>query len=388
MFYPTAFSDWGDSEYEAIQRVLESGRFTMGEEVEAFEAEFAAFHKMKHGIMVNSGSSANLIMVQALVQGSRKDYSWQFKPGTTVLVPALAWSTTYAPFVQAGFELKLMDCDASWCFRDVPNPLSFVAVGVSILGVPAVNTAALKDRVAEYGGVLLEDNCEALGAHYPGDKLCGTLGLMNSFSFYYSHQISAVEGGMILTNDDECARLCRILRGHGWTRDVDPPTRFEDEYNFTHFGFNVRPLEMHAAVARVQLKRLPGFIDKRRQNLKYFHEQTKGLPIEHQNAHGLRTSPFGLAFTVDLNKTRVWTGPGESAEARSRLVSALRRNGVDCRLPTGGSFARHPYGKPWEGQFTPNADRIHDTGLFLGNAPFLIYDKIDCAVRVLREVLT
>lgn len=390
LFYPTAFSWWTDEEHDAMASVIASGRFTMGEQVEAFEEEFAAFHKMKHGIMVNSGSSANLIMVQALLNREDSIYGDHIHGGGPrdaghyALVPALAWSTTYAPLVQAGFTPLLMDCDGSWCFSEthppslskMMSPIARLAIGVSILGVPAVGMEVLRKQMEEYGGVLLEDNCEALGAQYPGQAYCGTLGLMNSFSFYYSHQISAIEGGMVLTDDDECARLCRILRGHGWTRDVDPPTRFEDEYNFSHFGYNVRPTELHAAVARVQLRRLPLFIQNRRANLKHFHELTRGLPIAHQAAHGLRTSPFGLAFTV------------RSIELRAELVRKLRLASIDCRLPTGGSFTRHPYGQSWAYQKTPNADLIHDTGLFLGNAPFLIPDKIERAVKVMREVLT
>jgi CDP-6-deoxy-D-xylo-4-hexulose-3-dehydrase len=368
--FPTAFSEWDEHEYNAIQRVITSGRFTMGPEVEAFEEEFAGFHKMKYGIACNSGSSANLLMIAALF--AKKDQP--LKRGNQVIVPALAWSTTYAPLLQYGLRLKVVDCDATWC-SDLPDVAgSSLVVGVSILGNPAPLNF-LKVAIESHGGYFIEDNCESLGAYHAND-LCGTFGLMSSFSFFHSHQISAIEGGMVLTNDAECAKLCRILRAHGWTRDVEPPTSFDDSYRFTHFGYNLRPVEMHAAIAREQLKKLKGFIAARQKNLILFRELTKDLPIKLQVIRSLDPSPFGLPFTVD------------SSETRLKLVASLAEEGIDSRLPTGGSFTRHLYGAPWREQYpTPNADRIHDTGLFIGNAPFDISDKIERAVAVMKKVL-
>ncbi len=368
-WYPTAFSAWGKEESEAIQRVVLSGRFTMGDEVAAFEEEFAAFHKMKYGIMCNSGSSANLLMVSTLF--NKKDKP--LKRGDLVLVPALAWSTTYAPCVILGLRLKLVDCDNTWCsgLPDVRG--AQLVVGCSILGNPGPLNF-LKVAIESHGGYFIEDNCESLGAKY-GDDYCGTFGLMNSFSFFHSHQISAIEGGMVLTNDPECARLCRILRAHGWTRDVDPPTSFDNSYNFSHMGFNLRPVEMHAAIAREQLKKLKGFVAARQKNATLFRQLTKELPITHPVIRTMDPSPFGLPFTV------------ASSEVRLKLVAELREAGIDARLPTGGSFRLHEFGKPWRNQETPKADLIHNTGLFLGNAPFDISDKIELAALVLRQTL-
>jgi len=373
-WYPTAFSLWGDEEYEAIGRVVQTDRFTMGEEVAAFEREFADYHGMKHGIMVNSGSSANLIMVAALFALGR------LQRGDKVLVPALAWSTTYAPLIQHGLDLELVDCDGTWCAFD-PEPLDHedikLIVSVPILGAPQVYANTQRMVADTWCIPMVEDNCEALGASVHGHP-CGTRGLMNSFSFFYSHQLSAIEGGMVLTDDDDCARMCRILRAHGWTRDVEAPKSFDEEYNFTHFGYNVRPVEMHAAIARCQLRKLKDFVDARRANLKFFHSRRDyyGLPIKLQQVKGLYTSPFALPFMV------------ETSELRNKVVVALRAADIDCRLPTGGCFQMHPYGAPWRDQATPNARRVHETGLFLGNAPFAIEDKIDRACQIIQAALT
>lgn len=369
--YPTAFSLWGAEEHAAIQRVVASGNFTMGEEVAAFELEFAAWHGMKHAVMVNSGSSANLIAVAALFHLQDKP----LMPGGKVLVPAIAWSTTYSPLVQHDLQLILLDVDDTWNADPKGPRLSReiygarLIVACSILGNPG-HLKRWQEMADGLGAYLLNDNCESLGA---GD--CGTYGLMSTHSLFWSHQLSAIEGGVILTNSDECANLCRMLRAHGWTRDVKPPQTFADEYDFQLMGYNVRPLEMHAAIAREQLKKLPGFIKARQENYDHFVAATDRISgIQHPRRNGIM-SPFGLHFTVP------------STEVRQQLVTELREHGIDCRLPTGGSFRRHKYGEPWAHQMTPNADRIHDCGLFLGNAPYDISELIDEAVTVMRRVL-
>jgi CDP-6-deoxy-D-xylo-4-hexulose-3-dehydrase len=376
--FPTAFSLWDDSERAAIERVIKSGQFTMAGEVAALEREFADFHGLRHGIMVNSGSSANLIAVASLFHKKhqplrRHDDSWR---GLNAIVPALAWSTTYAPLVQHGLNLILADCDATW---NAPIPsraamLPRVAVICSILGNPCYGEEweklAIDDSI-----YLIEDNCESFGAIDAQGQLCGTRGILSTFSFFYSHQISAIEGGMILTDNDELAGLCRMLRSHGWTRDIKKPERFEDEYDFQVMGYNVRPLEMHAAIAREQLKKTAQFQAARWANYVAFRNMTMRLPITLPALRGA-PNPFGLHFTVNGGQ-----------ECRRRLVGALRAAGIDCRLPTGGSLGRHCYGFPWANQPTPNADLIHDTGLFCGNAPYSIEEKIHRLAEVIRETL-
>lgn len=370
--YPTAFAFWGTEEDAAIKRVLASGRLTQGPEVAAFERELADFHGRRHAIMVNSGSSANLVATAALFHLSDRP----LKRGDRALVPAIAWATTYAPLVQHGLDLVLVDVDASWNadpFRFTDPDGVRLVVGCSILGNPA--PLAQWNTIA---GVLdahfINDDCESLGASVDGHTT-GAHGLMATESFFFSHQLSAIEGGAILTDDDECATLCRMLRAHGWTRDVYEPATFEDEYDFRLMGYNVRADEIRAAVAREQLRKLPGFIKARRENAALFDRLAAGLPITRPAQNGV-PSPFSIHFTVDGGQ-----------EARRRLAGALRQAGIDCRLPTGGSFRKHAYGAPWAAQATPNADRVHDTGMFLGNAPWPIPDLIERAVEVMRRTL-
>lgn len=374
--HPTAFSSWSDEEADAIGRVVESGQYTMAGEVLAFEAELAAYHRVKHAIAVNSGASANLVAVGAMFHLDKNP----LKRGDRVLVPALAWSTTYAPLVQHGLTLKLMDCGNDW--NASPNGLygfSDVAliVDVPVLGNPS-HAAAFERRAAENGILMLQDACESIGARAPGGRLMGTFGLMGTVSFFWSHQLSAIEGGAILTDSDQCAELCHMLRNHGWSKGTSrQPPGFAGEYDFQVMGWNVRPLELHCAIARAQLKKLETFKRHRAVNWIDFYNRTKHLPVWFQEMGEGEANPFGIAFTV------------RDVVMRSRLAVALRENGTDCRPPVGGSFSKHPYSgdASWTGS-TPNADRIHETGIFLGLAPWPMGAIIEKTAQIMEEVLT
>lgn len=365
--YPTAFSGWGAEERAAIDRVCASDQFTIGYECDQLEREFAAFHGMDFAIACNSGSSANLLAIAALCETGR------IKSGDVAAVPALAWSTTYAPLVQHGLDLALIDCDATWNAWAVPSEIDLL-VACPVLGNPAHIEGAI-EQASQRGIPTVVDCCESVGARGMSGRMIGTLGIVNTFSFYYSHQLSAVEGGMVLTNDPDIARACKMLRSHGWTRGLRMVQEFGDEYRFEMFGYNLRPVEMHSAVAREQLKKLLSRIIDRQRNYSHWLSQVSGLPITVPELRGGAISPFCLHFCV------------ADRMVRQRLANALRAQGIDCRPPIAGSFRRQPYGANWSSQKTPVADQIHDRGMALGNAPFPIPHLIDKAVAVMREVL-
>jgi CDP-6-deoxy-D-xylo-4-hexulose-3-dehydrase len=289
-------------------------------------------------------------------------------------VPALAWGTTYAPLVQNGYDLVLADCDDSWCSGvAVTRRIIDLNVSCSILGNPA------EQQMLE--AATLNDDCEAFGATIDG-KPTAAFGTVATQSFFWSHQLGAIEGGACLTDDDELADLMRSLRDHGMDRWEAKSRTFDTEYCFTHFGYNVRPVEMHMAIAREQLKKVAMHRTARRKNWNYFVTLASRLPIRIPTmGHGM--NPFGLHFEVHPIVPDIVNGT-----LRRELAGALRAADIDCRLPTGGSFRLHPYGKPWADQKTPRADRIHRTGMFLGNAPYDISDKIEKAVEVMRESLS
>lgn len=368
--YPTAFSLWGDEEKCAIARVVKSGRFTMGHETSMFESELAAHCRRKFAVCVNSGSSANLIAVAALTLSSPPP------PVPRAFVPAVAWATTYAPLVQHGFDLELGDVDESWnAVVDVRKQPGII-VGCSILGNPA-NLAACEEAAARFRARFLNDNCESMGALINGRPV-ESFGDVATLSFFYSHQLSAIEGGAILTDDEELDRLCRMLRDHGMTRTVEAAKNFDSEYDFRVMGYNVRPLELHMAVAREQLLKQEHHRDFRQLNCSTFRRMIAALRIDDRIELPKLTgvcNPFGLHFLCP------------SREARGRIAQALRAASIDCRMPTGGSLRMHRYGAAWASQQTPRADEVHRRGMFLGNAPFDITDKIARATKVIKEAL-
>ncbi|RAU21892.1 pyridoxamine 5-phosphate oxidase [Paramagnetospirillum kuznetsovii] len=385
MFYELAAPTWGPEEAAAAKAVIDSGFYTMGANVKAFEEEFAAYHGVKHGIMVNSGSSANLIAVAALAYKSERP----LQRGDEVIVPVISWATTYHPLQQYGLKLRFVDVDLQTLNMDVAQlekaltPKTRAIVAVSILGNPAALdvTRAFADK---HGLYLLEDNCESMDAELGGKK-CGTFGHLNTFSFFFSHHISTMEGGIILTDDTELAHLSRSLRAHGWTRDLpnDSPVfqkkgnDFFEAYRFVLPGYNVRPLEIEAAIGREQIKKLPGFTAQRRKNLALFQKlmgNDDRFIIQKENG---KSSAF--SFTIILNPARKID--------RNKVFAALKDADIGYRIITGGNFLRHDVIKHYDyevvGGAVPNADLAHDHGFFVGNHPFDLTEQI----TRLREVL-
>ncbi|WP_448207976.1 DegT/DnrJ/EryC1/StrS family aminotransferase [Azospirillum sp. sgz302134] len=387
MFYELAASTWGVEETEALQRVIASGRFTMGEHVAAFEREFADWFGVRHGIMVNSGSSANLISVAALAY--KKDRPLQ--RGDEVIVPAISWATTYHPLQQYGLKLRFVDVELETLNMDVSKleqaltPKTRAIVPVSILGNPAA-LDVIRAFADAHGLYVLEDNCESMGAELNGRKT-GTFGDLNTFSFFFSHHISTMEGGMVLTDDLELAHLCRSMRAHGWTRDLPPDTPLFERTSSDHFeayrfilpGYNVRPLEIEAAIGREQLKKLPAMIAARRKNMALFQSLFAGderFVIQRENG-----ASSSFSFTIVLNPAR---NPD-----RERVFAALKEADIGFRIITGGCFLRHDVLKHYDYEIVDrieNAYTAHDLGFFVGNQPFDLTPQIERLRAVLDRV--
>ncbi|MBF0612871.1 MAG: DegT/DnrJ/EryC1/StrS family aminotransferase, partial [Magnetococcales bacterium] len=284
MDYHLSESSWGDEEIQAIHEVIAGNRFTMGEKVLAFENAFAAHFGMRHAVMVNSGSSANLVAVAALFY--KKDRPLQ--RGDEVIVPAISWSTTFYPLQQYGLRLRFVDVELDTLNMDVSRleealtPATRMVVGVSILGNPAA-LDTMRDFCDRHGLYFLEDNCESMGAELNGQR-CGTFGDLTTHSLFFSHHIATMEGGVIMTNDDELWQLCLSLRNHGWTRGLpEDSTIFEkrqddffEAYRFILPGYNVRPLELSGAIGLPQLAKLDGMVAARRANGQFFQQLFQG----------------------------------------------------------------------------------------------------------------
>ena len=260
---------FGEEEIAAAVDVLRSTQVTQGAKVKAFERAFAGG---MHGVAVNSGSSANLLLVSALTNPTTPN---RLHPGDEVIVPALSWSTTVWPLIQCGLVPVIVDIDPG-TFNISPEhveraigPRTRGLMPVHVYGNPC-DMDALTVITDAHGLELIEDCCEALGATYAGHPV-GTFGRGGTFSFYYSHHMTTLEGGMVLTYSTRLAERMRILRAHGWTRDVEFPEHYAHEgmdprFTFVDMGYNLRMNEVQAAIGLVQLPKLPGFVAQRRDN--------------------------------------------------------------------------------------------------------------------------
>ena len=384
MFYELASSTWGREERDAIAKQLQEDRLTMGPAVRSFEREFAAKFGVTHAAMCNSGSSANLVAVASLFHV--KDRPLQ--RGDEVIVPALSWATTYHPLQQYGLRLRFVDIELDTLNIDVTQleaaltPRTRMVVAVSILGNPAA-LDVLRAFCDRHGLYLFEDNCESMGASL-GGKPCGTFGHINTFSTFYSHHMSTMEGGLIVSDSEELDHLARAIRNHGWTRDVPSgspiyearPADMAELYRFILPGYNVRPLEMCGAVGSVQLRKLDASIAARRRNAERFVRLFAGDPrFIIQREHGVSS---WFCFTIILNP--------ELTVERKQVTDALVRADIGFRMITGGCFLRHDAVKYYDydsvGEIV-NANLAHDRGFFVGNHPRDLAPQIDR----LREVL-
>jgi len=388
MDFKLASSTWGNEELNAIQRVIDSNIYSMDKEVHNYELNFADFFNSKHCVMVNSGSSANLLMIAAMC--FTKDDTRRLSRGDEVIVPAVSWSTTYFPLQQYGLKLVFVDIDSDTLNfnldaldRAITDKTKAI-LAVNLLGNPN-DFDAINSLIKGRDITLLEDNCESMGAQFKG-RFAGTFGLMGTFSSFFSHHIATMEGGCILTDDEEIYHILLSLRAHGWTRNLpkknhvtgvksDDP--FEESFNFVLPGYNLRPLEMSAAIGTEQLKKLPGFISNRRDNAEYFQELFSDHPfILIQKEIGL-SSWFGFSLILKEN----------APLSRKSLVERLTNNGVECRPIVTGNFLKNKavleyFDYEVCGTLT-NAEYLDQQGLFVGNHQIDIRNNI----KFLSELL-
>ena len=375
---PLANSNWDNKELNAIQKVIASKKFTMGPMVKKFEFNFAKFFGSKYAIMTNSGSTANLLMVASLFM--KKGIN--IKKGDEVIVPAVSWSTTYFPFHQYGLKLVFVDIDSDTLNLDL-NKLkkaigkkTKIICAVNLLGNPN-DFSQLKKIAKKNNIIVLEDNCESMGAKFK-KKYTGTYGLMGTFSTFFSHHISTIEGGVVVTNDKELYHILLSLRAHGWTRDlpvnnlitgIKSSDNFYESFNFVLPGYNVRPLEFSGAIGIVQLKKLNYFLKIRRDNAKYFKRLFSNHPFISIQKECGESSWFGFSLLIKKN----------SIIKRKKIIDLLKRNDVEVRPIVTGNFLKQPALKYINYKVSGKieaAQYIHQNGIYIGNHPINIKNKL------------
>lgn len=386
MQYELASSSWDEKEIEAIQKVIKSNVYTMGDKVAQFEKDFANFTQNKYCVMVNSGSSANLLAIAALFYKKENP----LKQGDEVIVPAVSWATTYYPLYQYGLKLKFVDIDLetlNFNLKQLEKAITSetrLIFAVNLLGNPN-NYDKINELIKNKNIYLLEDNCESLGGIYKNKQL-GSIGLMGTYSTFFSHHMATMEGGLIGTDDEELYHLLLSLRSHGWTRHLPKENQlckksniaFEESFRFILPGYNVRPVEMMGAIGIEQLKKLPEFLNYRRENAKYFQSLFKNDDRFIIQKEIESSSWFGFSFIIKDKNIK-----------RENIIEKLTNANIDTRPIVSGNFARKEVVKWFNYEIfgdLKNADIIDKQGFFVGNHQFDIKDKLDYLYKTLKEI--
>lgn len=386
--YALASSTWDENEYSAIQRVIDSDMFTMGKEVAQYEKDFAEFFGSKYALMVSSGSTANLLMIASLF--FTKNETLKLKRGDEVIVPAVSWSTTYFPLQQYGLKVKFVDIDRQTLNMDLDKLEAAITdktraiLSVNLLGNPN-DFARMNEIIADRDIFILEDNCESMGATIDG-KQAGTFGVMGTYSSFFSHHIATMEGGCVVTDDEELYHILLCIRAHGWTRNLPKFNKvsgeksddaFEESFKFMLPGYNVRPLEMSGALGIEQLKKLPYFIETRQKNAELFQSFFVNHPfIDIQKETG-KSSWFGFSLILKEN----------APYNRAELVRLLTSHGIECRPIVTGNFLKNKEVLEYFDYVVAGsldaAEYLDEHGLFVGNHQ----NDIEKEIRLLNIVL-
>jgi len=337
------------AEINAAVETMLSTFTTMGKKVRAFESQYAAYAGTKHAVMSNSGSSANLLAVSALANPFTKDH---LRPGDEVIVPALSWSTTIWPVIQNNLVPVIVDCDINDFNLDL-NKLE-QAIGpktraiklVHVYGNPC-NMDAIMALAKKHNLFIIEDCCEAMGSSYDG-KAVGSFGDVGNLSFFFSHHISTMEGGISVTNNFDLTETMRILRAHGWSREADEHQKYVNMYPeidprfiFINLGYNLRPTEVNAAIGQQQLPKLDGLIEKRRETADFYLNY---LSKYEEYFHFQKETPKGkhvwFGFPVILKDNAPFS--------IKDIASYMQQRHIETRPIIAGNMARHPAFKMYE----------------------------------------
>jgi len=332
----------GEEIYAAVETML-STFTTMGKKVRAFEKQYADYAGTQYGVMSNSGSSANLLAVAALANPFTRDH---LKPGDEVIVPALSWSTTIWPLIQHNLIPVIVDCDINDFNLDL-NKLES-AIGpktraiklVHVYGNPC-NMDAIMALAKKHNLFVIEDCCEAMGSFFDG-KSVGSFGDVGNFSFFFSHHISTMEGGISVTNNFDLTETMRILRAHGWSREADEHQKYVNMYPdidprfiFINTGYNLRPTEVNAAIGQIQLPKLNKLIDNRRETAAfYLNYLSKYAEFFHFQQETPKGKHVWFGFPVILKDSAPFSV--------KEITHYMQQRGIETRPIIAGNMARHP----------------------------------------------
>jgi len=381
--YPLAKETINEEDIDALCDWLKSyPRLTKGALTPQVERKWADFIGTRHAVFNNSGSSANLLMIYAAIAAGRIK-------NKKIVVPSVGWVTTIAPAIQFGLEPIMVEADEKTfgidlgelekvCEEHNPDAVIFVQV----LGVPHHRERLLQLK-EKYGFTLLEDACAALGASYGDGAMVGTVGDMSSFSFYFGHQLSTIEGGMVNTDDPELYNLLLMLRSHGWAKDLDQESYdalinehgiddFHKPFAFFVPGFNLRSTDLQAFIGLRQVEKAAWVSKNRNRNHLLYAEKLRGH--------------VGFQEWGDNNPVSISFGAlARSTEHRRQIVNRLVAAGIETRIFSAGNLGRHPFWTARYDEFrAPVSDKIHSCGFFVPNYPEMTEEDIDFICQVVK----
>lgn len=394
--FPLIDNTYDKDDILSMMDVLISNKLTMGQNVLKFEEEFARYVGAKYAIMVNSGSSANLLAMAVASNHSRKI---KLNAGDKIIVPTVCWSTSVWPIIQMNLIPVFVDIDPMTMNMNINELQKILKNDTNIKGIVAIhilgnstNMDQLMKIVQDHKLFLMEDTCESLGSTYNGQML-GTFGHFGTFSFYYSHHITTIEGGMVVCNDEDDFELLKCLRSHGWTRYLKNKEELEKLYHhidprflFVNVGYNLRPMETQGAMGLTQLSKL----DKKNKARIYNHDKVVDLVLNDPRNKNIFYSPhatagcqpawFSLSFILHERLT----------EHYKPFLTYLTENKVENRPIVTGNFAQQPIFKQMNLNDNPDkyqgAQVLHHRGFFIGlSCQYMDDSKINKLVNIFFE---
>ena len=372
--YPLLSNAFSKSDISCGIKVLKSKRITMSKITKNFEKQFAKKIGCKYALMTNSGSSANLLAISSIVNPLFKK---KLKAKDEVIIPAVCWSTSLWPIVQNNLKPVFVDVELDTFNMSIESLKKKITsrtraiMCVHVLGI-STNMNQIQKLTKNKKILLIEDTCESLGAKF-NNKYLGTFGEFGTFSFYYSHQITSGEGGMIVCNNSYNYNILKSLRSHGWSRETNFHSFYKKKFKkmdgrflFINSGYNLRPTEVQAAIAQNQFKRLGNFINIRKKNRNKIIETIKKNPKWDDQfkfvKQSKRVSPswFGLPIIINI----------KYLNKKKKFLQYLTKIGIENRPILSGNFTNQPstqlYKLNKDGFIFSNAEKIENLGFFIG----------------------
>ena len=387
------YDSWDKSEINAINKTIKSNQLTQSTKVKKLEEIVAKYHRRKYCLMVNSGSSANLIGVSSM----RLHDDLNIQDGDEFIAPGIGWSTSYSPFIQNNLNIKFIDInlrtlnlEVNLLEKNITTKTKGI-LAINILGNPCDYDKIVK-IAKKYNLILVEDNCESLGAEYRKKK-CGSFGLWSSLSSYYSHHISTIEGGFFLTDDKKLFSIAKSIRSHGWVRDQEKSKVFNlkkysvEKKKFLFFfpGYNLRSSEINAAAGIEQFKKIDKFVYNRKKNyqiVKKIISKYKRINIQ-EECHSSSWFGFGILFETTEIKMK-------------KILKIFANNEIETRPIVTGDFTNQPvmkYYKSYKKNYVlSNCMKVDGFGVMIGNSHLLLnrsqkqnlketFEKIDIEIK-------